>query len=315
VKLKILGKTLTVIRNPFALLFFKGSEAGRSITFRNGLTYCLTWSQFRTFRDNYQFFKKYKVIQLQNDLFKIGDKRSEVVCSSTQLSILFDLMQDYSVHQENGVFHLKNQEVELFGSLEMLSCIRELRTGEYEYDYKGKVVLDIGGFEGESAAYFWLKGAKKIIIYEPLETHIEFIKKNVLLNHIEAEIHHSGIGDQNGTQTIQYSETDPGFGILCKGPKRIEINITDISKVIGESEADVGKFDCEGAEKSLVHVSSEILQKISYYIIEVHSVEIRKAVLEKFEEGGFTLEKEIGKPGQFSVLAFKRTYQPLADEN
>jgi FkbM family methyltransferase len=139
----------------------------------------------------------------------------------------------------------------------MLLCIQELRTGEYECDCKDKVVLDVGGFEGESAAYFWIKGAKKIIIYEPVTTHVEFIKENVMLNHIKAEIHQSGIGNQDGTQIIQYNKTDPGFGILSKGPNRIEIKIKDISKVIEESGAEIAKFDCEGSEEYLVDVPAE----------------------------------------------------------
>ncbi len=104
----------------------------------------------------------------------------------------------------------------------MLVCLQELRTGEYECDCRDKVVLDVGGFEGESAVYFWSKGAKKIIIYEPVAAHVEFIKKNIELNHINAEIHQSGIGNRNGTETIEYNETDPGFGVLSKGPKYLK---------------------------------------------------------------------------------------------
>ena len=74
----------------------------------------------------------------------------------------------------------------------MLVCIQEQMTGEYECDCRGKVVLDVGGFEGESAVYFWQKGAKKIIVYEPLVEHVEYIDRNVKLNRIDAEIHPSG---------------------------------------------------------------------------------------------------------------------------
>lgn len=306
-KLRIIWRTLTVTRNPLAILSLKNGRTKKSVTFRNGLTYQLTWPQFRMFRDNYSFLTKYSITQVKNDLFKISDKRSEVSCSFELLPTLFDIMQDFAVHQENGVFHLKNEKLELFGSLAMLACIRELRTGEYDCDCEGKVVLDVGGFEGESAAYFWAKGAKKVIIYEPVRAHMEFIQKNVLLNHVEAEIHPSGIGNQNGTQIIQYNETDPGFGILCRGINRLEIKITDISKVILESGADIAKFDCEGAEECLVSVPAEILQKIDYFIIESHSLEIRRTLLEKFQSAGFNLEKETPKPHQFSVLVFKRT--------
>jgi len=258
------------------------------------------------FRDNYKFLTKYKVTQLEDDLFKVDDDKSEVICDSGLLPMMFDLMGDYSVHQEKGVFNLKNQKLQLTGSYGMLVCLQELRTGEYECDCRGKVVLDVGGFEGESAVYFWSKGAKKIVIYEPVLAHVEFIRKNVELNHIDAEIHQSGIGNQNGTQIIQYNETDPGFGILSKGPKKTEINISDVSGVINESGAEIGKFDCEGAEISLVNVPDEILRKISYYIIEVHSTEIRKAIFEKFLGSEFTLKKEMPKPGEFAVLVFEK---------
>lgn len=305
-KLSIIWRTLTVARNPFVVFSMKRGKTRKPVTFRNGSTYCLTWPQFRSFRDNYQFLPKYSITQLEDDLFKISDKRSEVVCAAGLFPIMFDLMQDFTVHREKDVFHLKNEKLELVGSLAMLVCIQELRTGEYECDCKDKVVLDVGGFEGESAAYFWIEGAKKIIIYEPVATHIEFIKKNIMLNHVEAEIHQSGIGNQDGTQIIQYNETDPGFGILSKGAKSVEIKITDVSKVIGKSGAEIGKFDCEGAEENLVGVQAEILQRIPYYIIEVHSLEIRRAILEKFQSAGFTLEKEIPKLGQFSIMIFKR---------
>lgn len=309
-KLGVVWRTLTVTRNPLVGLSLKRGNNRKTVSFRNGSTYRLTWPQFRTFRDNYQFLAKYSVTQIEDDLFKIEDKRSEVVCAVGLFPMMFDLMQDFAIYQEKEAFHLKNENQELVGSLTMLVCLRELRTGEYECDYKDKVVLDVGGFEGESAAYFWAKGAKKIVIYEPVAEHVEFIKKNVALNHIEAEIHQSGIGNQNGTQTIHFDETDPGFGILSKGAKSTKIKISNVSKVIEKSGAEIGKFDCEGAEESLVAVHAEILLRIPHYIIEVHSLEIRKGILEKFLGAGFTLEKEIPKPDEFSVMIFKKAATP-----
>jgi FkbM family methyltransferase len=305
-KLSIIWRTLTVSRNPIIALSLKRGNSRKPLTFRNGFKCCLTWPQFRVFRDNYQFLTKHSITQIEDDLFKISDKRNGVVCASKHLPMMFDLMQDLDIRQEKDAFHLKNETFELVGSLAMLICIRELRTGEYECDCKDKIILDVGGFEGESAAYFWTKGAKKIVIYEPVPAHVEFIKKNVALNHIVAEIHQSGIASQNGSQTIHFNETDPGFGILGKGAKSTEIKITEVSKVIKESMAQIGKFDCEGAEESLVGVPAEILQKIPHYIIEVHSLKIRDAIIKKFLNVGFSLEKEIPKSGEFSVLVFKK---------
>jgi hypothetical protein len=288
-KLSIIWRTLTVARNPLVTLSLKRGNSRKTLTFRNGFTCCLTWPQFRVFRDNYQFLTKHSITQVENDMFKISEKRNLVVCASRYLPMMFDLMQNFDIRQENDVFYLRNEMLELVGSLTMLMCIRELRTGEYECDCKGKIVLDVGGFEGESAVYFWSKGAKKIVIYEPVAVHIR-----------------AGIGAQNGTQTIHFNETDPGFGILSKGENSVKIKITDVSKVIEESMAQIGKFDCEGAEESLVGVPAEILQKIPHYIIEVHSLKIRDAIIKKFLNVGFYLEKEIPKSGEFSVLVFKK---------
>jgi FkbM family methyltransferase len=305
-KISVVWRTFTVTRNPLIGFSLKRGNSRKSVSFRSGSTYCLTWPQFRVFRDNYQFLTKYKVTQVGDDLFKVADEKSEVACSAALLPMLFDLMQDFAIHQENELYRLKNEKQELIGTEAMLVCIQELRTGEYECDYKGKVVLDVGGFEGESAVYFWGKGAKKIVIYEPVPEHVEAIKKNVELNHIDAEIHPSGIGNQDGTQTIHFNQTDPGFGILSKGAKTTEIEISNVSDVVAESGAQIGKFDCEGAEESLVGVPADVIQKIPYYIIEVHSLKIKEAILGKFLGAGFSLEKEIPKPGEFSVLIFKK---------
>ena len=295
-------------RNPLTALTLKNSKAPRNVTFRNSkVTYNLTWPQFRVFRDLFSFLIKYTITQVADDLFKVADLRSEVTCTSELLPMMFDIMRDFAVHNEKDLFHLKSNELELLGSLAMLYCIQELRKGDYDCDYKGKVVLDVGGFEGESAAYFWSKGAKKIVIYEPLAAHVDAIKKNVQLNRIQGEIHQSGIGNENGSQLIEYSTMDPGFGIAHKGPNSIVISVTNVSNVIAESGADIGKFDCEGAEQYLTNVPVEILRKIAYYIIETHSPEIKAALLEKFLKAAFALEKEVAISPQYSILTLKRT--------
>jgi len=52
----------------------------------------------------------------------------------------------------------------------------------------------------------------------------------------------------------------------------------------------------------------EILKKIDYYLVEVHSQEVKEAILKKFTEAGFELEQERCK-SKFSILRFKRIDQ------
>lgn len=307
-KINVVWRTVMATHNPFTALSLKNGKTRKSVTFRSSkLTLCLNWHQFRVFRDNFAYLSKYTIIQVADDLFRVSDSRSEVICESEHLPMMFDLMQDFAVHQEKEFYHLKSEKIELIGSFAMLDCFQEMRKGDYQCDCKGKVVLDIGGFEGESAAYFWSQGAKKVVIYEPVLEHMDFIKRNLKLNGVNAELYQFGIGNKNGTQIYEYSKTDPGFGISHKGPNRLEITITDISKVIAECSAEIGKFDCEGAEQYLSDVPTKVLQKIPYYIVETHSPEIRAALLEKFLNAGFTLENERPKSWRYSVLTFKRT--------
>lgn len=309
VKLSLLWRTLIVTRNPFVILSLRRENVRRSVAFRNGMTFSLTMLQFRYLRDSYGFFKNWSLLQLGDDLFKLDDGRSKVTCIAKFIPIFCELMTDFVISQEKeNLFRLKNGKLELVGSLNMLQVIQDQRRGEYENDYRGKVVLDVGGFEGESAAYFWIKGAKKVIVYEPVPENVEMIKKNVALNGINAEIHQAGIADEDGTQVINYDEIDPGFGLASKGKNSIEIGTGDVSKVIDESGADIAKFDCEGAEISLVGVPKEILEKVPFYIIEVHSSKLRNAILDKFHNSGFTLAEEVtkSKPQGISVLQFKK---------
>lgn len=70
------------------------------------------------------------------------------------------------------------------------------------------------------------------------------------------------------------------------------IKIRNLPRVLEESHADIAKIDCEGAEMSLVHVPLEILKRIGYYIVDVHTENIKAAVLGKFKEAGFEVVME-----------------------
>ena len=300
-----LKRTLMVTRDLHSILFMKFSKKRRSITFRNGSTLRLTWPEFRLLRDNYKLLKENALEQVNEGLFKIKTDKLDFTGSLLNICILAGFNLDFAVQQMGAnLFKIKNDKLELMGSFAMLGSIWEIEQGDYDCDCRGKVVLDVGGFEGESTAFFWIMGAKKVIIYEPVRAHHEFIRKNVSLNHINAEIHEEGIGNGDGTQIIDYEDMGTCFGD-GKGHHQMEIKIRDVASVIEESDAKVAKFDCEGAEESLVHVSSEILRRIEFYIIEVHTPEIRRAIIKKFNESGFSLVKETAKNTQRSVISLK----------
>jgi FkbM family methyltransferase len=304
---KTLTNTLKATKNPYNVLSLRLSQRRRPIIFRNGSKFRLTWQQFVILRDCYAAMQKYTVEQVSEDFFKIRNDKSEVSCASRMIPTICDLMQTYRIERvADDVFKIKNDKIELVGSFDMLNCVREQESGEYDCDCRDKIVLDVGGFQGESAVLLSRLGAKKVIIYEPVTAHHRYIEENVSLNHVNAEIHEKGIGEKDGPITIKCAETNAGFGLLSEGQQEVKIKIRNIAKVIEESGADVAKIDCEGAEECLSRVPSQTLQKIGLYMIEVHSPEVRRALFEKFKASGFTLMKETKKTPTVSVVCFKR---------
>jgi FkbM family methyltransferase len=305
--LKGLLYSLKVTRNPIPVLSLMYKDGRKTVTFKNGFKFQLDWQQFRRFRDNYQLISKYEITQLENDLFKVKKDKSEITCPSRLISLICDLLQKYAIEQPAlNSFKVKGNNFVIVGDSAMLGVIQEQDTGEYDYDYRGKTVLDVGGYQGESAVFFSRLGAKKVIIYEPVLANQRFIKENVSLNHVNAEIHEEGIGDHDGTVNVSYDEADTSFGLPSKSEHVMEIKVRNIATVMEESDADIAKFDCEGAEETLTHVPRETLRKIPFYIIEVHTPELNRLVVEKFKSAGFKLTKQIAKTPNISVIALEK---------
>lgn len=272
VTVKGLLRTLSIVRNPHVIIVLKLLKKSAKVTFSNGARFQLTWSQFRFLRDNYCLVRKFNLVQINTEAYKIQTDRFQLV-----------------------------------GSPVLMCILNELESGIYDYDYKGKVVLDIGGFEGESAVFFWALGAKKVVIYEPVVEHLKFIQENIRLNKMNAEIHIEGIGKEDSEITVAYNRADNCFGLEAEGlPNRMNIKIRDLKKVIIESYAEVAKIDCEGAEISLVNVPKEILRRLEYVIVEVHTQNIRQALIKKFTTSGFLLEEDEKTDKEISLIRFKR---------
>ena len=302
-----LSRTLFVARKPHVILLLRLMNKKRTITFRNGVSLCLNWSQFRDLRDSYSIMQKYSINQLGNDLFRAKFEHFDLAAPMSIICPVSELIEKYTVEKiGDDVFRIKSNTFELVGSSYMLRTVWELDRGEYEGDYAGKVVLDVGGFQGESAVFFHLKGAKKVIIYEPVKAHQDFLKQNILQNCVNAEIHIAGIGPHDGAQIIHFEKTDVTFGPYSKGQLQMEIEVKSVADVIAKSGADIAKFDCEGAEEYLVNVSSEILRKIDLYVLEVHGHERRKAIIKKFEASEFKLMKAEIKGPEIGTFWFSR---------
>jgi FkbM family methyltransferase len=267
------------------------------VVFKNGTKLHLTWAQFRILRDYYPYWSKFKIEQIDDNLFKLKQEKNEITGNLPFICLISELIEKYGctiTQKGTECFDITVKSFKLVGSSEMLIILQELLSGTYDCYCQDKTILDIGGFEGETVVYFSSLGAKKVLMYEPIPVNFERARENIERNGVNAELFNYGIDEADGSFEISFRSN------------KATCLVKNISAVILESKADIVKIDCEGAEQCLVTVSNELLRSADLYLIELHSSEIRRKVLEKFNESGFIVFKDITLPDNVSIVQLKR---------
>jgi FkbM family methyltransferase len=162
----------------------------------------------------------------------------------------------------------------------------------------GKVILDVGGYIGETAIIFIKRGnARKVIIFEPIERNLQFIRANMELNGLSGivEICPYAITDIDGYVDL-YSSSPPGYGNFGLSHGKYHLNVRSLSwanalNFAADEGVSIAKIDCEGSEQYLAYVDDSIIRKIPLWIIEIHSYEIEQKLLDKFTFNGFKCER------------------------
>jgi len=103
-------------------------------------------------------------------------------------------------------------------------------------------VLDVGAGCGETAALFFMAGARNVICIEPAEKEAELLAANIKRNGWNAELRSRPFEPEDAMARIDFM-----------------------------------KMDCEGCEESLL-----TLDKLPPSVIEVHSPELRRALMSNF---------------------------------
>jgi FkbM family methyltransferase len=294
-------RTFVTVRNPLSGLPYGGKK---KIKFNNGTEFDLTFPQFRDIRDCYSSLKKYSVKQLGENSFEVDFKSFKIIGDVGTISLISNLSRHFKIHRVGeDKFQIEGKDLKIEGTIGMLAIFKELfLDGEYRGNYAGKVVLDIGGFQGESAVYFWSAGAKKVVVYEPIEEFCSQIRTNMKINNIPSEVHQEGIGDEDNKVMIGVFADD-------KSKKEL-VDVKNITDVIVQSGADVAKIDCEGAEICLTSVSVENLRKIQQYELELHGIDVQEKVIKKFGEARFKMTRFKKLDEDVSLASFKRKDNP-----
>jgi len=158
--------------------------------------------------------------------------------------------------------------------------------GDYEQlDVKGKVVIDVGAYIGDSAIYFALKGARKVIAIEPHPGAFAEMLDNIKLNNMENVIIpiNAGLASKPGKICIKNVDVNIANVIYHRlGDCPNAVPATTFSELISRFGVDpndaVLKMDCEGCEFDVILNDYDHVRLFRELILEYHPRFVNKSV-------------------------------------
>jgi FkbM family methyltransferase len=173
---------------------------------------------------------------------------------------------------------------------------------EYEcLDVKGRTVIDIGAYQGESPLYFLLRGATKVLAIEPNISHyrsaVTTIKRNGFSGSID--LRNAGLG-----HTIH--PFDSRIGDEESGPLWSMADFrTWIADHISGDSGFVMKIDCEGCEYALYNDPESVVEwrklGLQEFVMEYHLGDV-SALVEKWRSHGFHVYRVARKAHDCGIL-------------
>jgi len=158
--------------------------------------------------------------------------------------------------------------------------------GEYEsLNVVGRVVVDVGAFIGDSAIYFALKGARRVIAIEPHPGAFSEMLDNIRLNDMESVIIpiNAGLASRPGKVCIgdaDVSDTLVTYHRTGDCPSAVlAVTLGELINKFGVDPNDaVLKMDCEGCEFDIILNDYEHVRLFRELILEYHPKHVNKSV-------------------------------------
>jgi FkbM family methyltransferase len=169
-------------------------------------------------------------------------------------------------------------------------------SGEYNWlPVYHRQVLDIGANIGDSALYFIIKGATRVIAVEPFPRAYEHLLRNIAINGMEGRIvpQRSAIGEGPGPVLLP-DDTASGVNQVPRSSSGIATSVCSIRNMIDTfhlSDA-VLKMDCEGCEYlGLGLAGTDTLRVFSHMMVEYHAG--CRRLKKRIEDAGFRVETSL----------------------
>jgi len=197
----------------------------------------------------------------------------------------------------NKVFYILTELTDQFFGI--LSEIIGYRV--YSFERKYDIIIDIGGFLGETAWWFITEGyAKRVIVFEPV--YYDLCRSNI---GDVAEVRPQAVHWSKGAAVFEVkgvaSRIALGGEIVAETVTLAEI----LSSLIGRVAI---KMDCEGYEEALIHTPCDVLRKAEEYIVEMHPWVSMESIINYMESCGFSVSLRKAYSSKLAIYHFRRRH-------
>lgn len=210
------------------------------------------------------------------------------------------------------------EDADLYGGLGVLKE-RFIENEFSGFSVEGAVVIDIGAHFGDSAVWFAINGATRVLAYEPFPHNARVAAESLRLNRVEdrVELEVAGVGVEAEHLEVPYDRTlsvvqtaRPGANRSTDG-ELTKVELIPFAAVVARAatkppSADLAvKIDCEGCEEDIFSASHSwaALGSVSRLIVEWHRAETLDPFLTQLRATGFAVESRPTDDGTFIVLA------------
>jgi FkbM family methyltransferase len=170
------------------------------------------------------------------------------------------------------------RKTELFGATSSDEVIDIFFKKTYHFlPVQGNTVVDIGANIGDSAIYFALGRASKVLAIEPFPKNYEIAKKNIEANSLNDKIalQLAGCAAKRGDVTVDPLYQSDHTSRLTDFGQGIKVPILTLQDILIEyklSENAVLKMNCEGCEyDSILFSTCDTLRSFSHIQLEYHN--------------------------------------------
>ncbi|MCX8112139.1 MAG: FkbM family methyltransferase [Bacteroidia bacterium] len=187
---------------------------------------------------------------------------------------------------------------------------------DYGEEFQGKIVVDVGAYNGDSAVFFALRGAQKVLALEPYPPNYALAEQNIqrmgLLDKIK--LLPCALGPKRARSRFHVAPASPDANALeppdsplqklirYEHTQEVEVlALEDILAELGAESIDFLKMDCEGCEFSVLNqLSADSLRRVKVWHIEYHAKP--DSLVQKLKEAGFVVRKEKDRRGLLGYL-------------